>query len=461
MPAVRQLLIASLCGSALMLAGTVSCVAQQQPALTTLHAFGASSSTDGAGPVGGLILMHDTLYGTTSLGGVTPAGNEASGTIFSINTDGTGYAILHNFLGARTYDGAGPHAGLTQVGDVLFGTTFVGGKYDLGVLFEYHIGNGRYFIRHYFRGGRDGSRPGASLIYANGVLYGTTTTGGSGGCFDRSGCGTVFSYDITTRKVTILHEFAGGAKDGSTPKAPLLLYNNVLYGTASTGGGTGCFAGLGCGTVFAIGLSPSSYTQLYAFSGGPGDGADPVGGLVEGPDGVLVGTTAQGGGGNCGQAGCGTVYQLDPFSGPGVSPVTILSAPGSFGNASGTGFGPIAELSTHRGYGDDAERSTHRGVVAFGVTQGGGTLGKSTQDQTTQGCDTSGRPAGTIFRFALRQNETPVTLTTFTGENCLGSRPSGGLVGRDHAAYGVTFKGGFDPEGLGGSGTVFKLQLQP
>src|SRR5262249_5521173 len=69
---------------------------------------------DGATPSAGLILSDNTLYGTTQVGGHTGAG-----TIFAINTDGTGFTSLHTFSGG---DGANPYGALILTNNTLYGT---------------------------------------------------------------------------------------------------------------------------------------------------------------------------------------------------------------------------------------------------------------------------------------------------------------------------------------------------
>src|SRR5579859_2968658 len=62
--------------------------------LTILHTFTASptnssgvpTNSDGSTPYAGVIVSDNTLYGTTHQGG--PSG---SGTVFAVNTDGTGF----------------------------------------------------------------------------------------------------------------------------------------------------------------------------------------------------------------------------------------------------------------------------------------------------------------------------------------------------------------------------------
>src|SRR4029077_18380020 len=61
------------------------------------------------------ILSGNALYGTTSLGGSPDAG-----TVFAINTDGTGFTTLHTFTGGS--DGAYPYGGLILSGNTLYGT---------------------------------------------------------------------------------------------------------------------------------------------------------------------------------------------------------------------------------------------------------------------------------------------------------------------------------------------------
>jgi len=99
---------------------------------TTLHSFAAASGAlgdyingDGAYPQAGVILSGDTLYGTASQGG-----NWGSGTVFSVSTNGIGFATLHTFTegladafgppGAQTNsDGASPNGPLILSGSTL------------------------------------------------------------------------------------------------------------------------------------------------------------------------------------------------------------------------------------------------------------------------------------------------------------------------------------------------------
>src|SRR5450756_1636931 len=62
---------------------------------TTLHSFtllNNSTNSDGANPLGGLILSGNTLYGTAYGGG-----SSGNGTVFAVHTNGTGFTNLHSF----------------------------------------------------------------------------------------------------------------------------------------------------------------------------------------------------------------------------------------------------------------------------------------------------------------------------------------------------------------------------
>ena len=92
---------------------------------------------DGAAPFAGLVISGHTLYGTTRSGG-----NATNGTVFKVNTDGSGYEVLKNFstsLGLTNNDGTKPEAGLVLDGGALYGTTRYGGNAARGVVFKLEL----------------------------------------------------------------------------------------------------------------------------------------------------------------------------------------------------------------------------------------------------------------------------------------------------------------------------------
>jgi uncharacterized repeat protein (TIGR03803 family) len=104
----------------------------------TLYSFTAPDpntgiNSDGSHPAAGLLLSGDTLYGTASSGG-----SSGNGTVFKVNTDGTGFTTLHYFtatVGRTNIDGVGPN-GIILSSSTLYGTTTGGGNSKNGTVFS-------------------------------------------------------------------------------------------------------------------------------------------------------------------------------------------------------------------------------------------------------------------------------------------------------------------------------------
>lgn len=123
------------------------------------------------------------LYGTTY-----NSGSNGFGTVFSLNTDGSGYTVLHEFAGPNG-DGAYPQDPLIQGPDgALYGTTYWGGAYQDGTAFRINPNGTGYLILHDFGSSTaDGQNPRGLARDGNGALYGGTMLGGE------SGSGTIFA----------------------------------------------------------------------------------------------------------------------------------------------------------------------------------------------------------------------------------------------------------------------------
>jgi len=196
---------------------------------TTLHSFTAASAypytnSDGATPEAGLVLSGNTLYGTAFSGG-----SVGYGAVFKVNPDGTGFTNLHSFT--RGSDGAYPLAGLILSGNTLYGTAKIGGSSDQGTVFAVNTDGTGFTTLHSFTGGSDGAAPFAGLILSGNTLYGTTEDGGNG-------YGTVFKVNTDGTGFTNLYSFNGGS-DGYRTVAGLILSGNTLYGTTEYGGSSG------------------------------------------------------------------------------------------------------------------------------------------------------------------------------------------------------------------------------
>jgi uncharacterized repeat protein (TIGR03803 family) len=199
-----------------------------------------------------LALSGNTLYGTA-----TGGGSSGWGTVFAVNTDGTGFTNLHSFTGGA--EGTNPVAVIVS-GNTLYGTTSGGGSSHNGTVFKLNIDGTGYRILHSF-GGYDGAMPNTPLAGISGsTLYGTTHSGGvSSGEIPG---GTVFQVGTDGTRFTALYLFSGvpGSPpyvngDGDIPASNVVLSGNTLYGTTATGGS------IGLGTLFSISL-PARPPQL-------------------------------------------------------------------------------------------------------------------------------------------------------------------------------------------------------
>ena len=225
--------------------GTVFKLNTDGSGFTVLKDF--TNSIDGANPIGGLELSGATLYGTTANGG-----NYGCGTVFSVNTDGSGYTVLKYFAGYFGNDGANPVAALVLSGTTLYGTTLYGGNYGVGTVFKVNTDGSGYAVLKFFSGD-EGEYPFAGLLLSGTTLYGTTRSGGS------SWNGTVFSINTDGTGCTVLHSFTGS--DGANPVAGLVLFGTTLYGTTSYGGSSGN------GAVFGVNTNGTGFTVLKQFNG--------------------------------------------------------------------------------------------------------------------------------------------------------------------------------------------------
>jgi len=370
--------------------GTVFSFANGKAAV--LYRFPAGSG--GAYPQAGLAVLNGTLYGTTTYtndtcpmkGGFSLLKLSKCGTFFSITPNGA-QKVLYAFNSSKGSIGSSPED-LLLVGNTFYGTTLLGGvggcgafsssgqtpiSYGCGVAFSFSS-TGAFHALHVFQSTstRDGAQPSGPLVQLNGTFYGATTAGGTGkNCstyyssiaYGTGSCGTIFSLSPSGQE-RVIYSFKGayskGATDGAWPNGGLVAVNGNLYGTTVMGGVPNCGGGGGCGTVFEI--SPSGSEKIiYRFQGG-NDGSNPQSGLAY-ANGQFYGTTYNGGSNPKCQAGCGTVFTVSPT---GQESVVYRFAGGDDGSY------PLAGL-------------TIVGNTLYGTTAGGGS---KTLCKTNSGCGT-------------------------------------------------------------------------
>ena len=265
-------------------------------------------NTDGTGFTRLYSLTNEDSLGSVIVAGNTLYGTAGPGTIFAANTDGSGYTILHT--------NAASNSGLVLAGNTLYGTSY-------STVIAIHTNGTDFTVLHTFTESNGGGSQLANggLILAGDTLYGTTSSGGN---VDKSnalgGNGTVFAIHTNGTGFTVLYAFSGGVyseksqdiinSDGAWPRGGLIVAGNTLYGTASTGGS------FGNGTVFAIQTNGTGFATLHTFSALHdiatdsttisinSDGASPDARLTLAGD-TLYGTADSGG-----SAGNGTVFAV-------------------------------------------------------------------------------------------------------------------------------------------------------
>jgi len=397
------------------------CAPMEAQTFCTLHAFSSGTSivrvgtanSDGALPIGGLILSGNTLYGATQTGGPN-----ATGTVFAINTDGTGFITLHNFgewpgtVPNMNSDGCRPTGGVVLSANTLYGTAQFGGAQCEGTVFAVNTDGTGFSTLHSFStaildtntyGGdaeelntnSDGYNPAAGVIVSGNTLYGTAEYGGL------AGTGTVFAVNTDGTGFRTLHSFGpiywngdlgsplSTNTDGAYPTGALVLSGNRLYG--ASGGGPFAY-----GTIFAVNTDGTDFTILWECDGG--DLVGPTAPLL------LYGNTIYGAGGG---GSYGTVFAI---------------------NTDGTGF-TCQPLSGSNGP-----------TGPLGLMLSGRTL-YGTTPATVFAINTNWSDCTTLYTFT----------NSFDGDS---PQPKCGLILSGTTLYGTTWYGG-----TSGNGTVFSLSF--
>ncbi len=309
---------------------------------TTLFSF---NGTDGFEPLCRLLYVPDSLvYGTTNQGGAN-----SMGTVFSFNLKTNTENVVINYDSANGYTNLGVNQLMQAKNGLIYGTSWMGGKYGAGVIYSYDIHTGKDSVRYNLLDTVTGSGCYMELWEdtVSGILYGTTEDGGAGqgvlygfnpktnrdsvyvdfklspnngpyqprgglirasngllyGMSDAGGkpdSGTIYTFNTHSGAMNMVYQFSG--MHGGYPNANELLQlsNGLLYG-ATWGGGDAA----GDGVLFSFNPSNNTEKVLVTFNGT--DGRIPQGNLVQDPDnGLIYGTTTYGG-----SAGYGVLFSYD------------------------------------------------------------------------------------------------------------------------------------------------------
>ncbi len=449
-------------------AGTYSTA--QSVSITSAGADSIYYTTDGSAPTtssmeySGPVSISTTA--TLSAIGVNAGGSSqvTSGT-YTINLPPvitsqpqiTSFSLLHSFTygndGSDPNDGADPFGGLIEGTDGrLYGTAAGGGASGYGTVYAVNLNGTGFTTLHSFTFDDDGAGPYAGLIQGADGRLYGTTFTGA-----TNGNGTVFAVNPDGTNFVTLHLFAGG-NDGGYPYGGLIQgTDGRLYGTTVAGGTNGN------GTVFAVNPDGTNFVTLHLFTGG-NDGGYPQASLIQGIDGRLYGTASSGGADNDGilfavksdGTGFATLYSFTRGNDGAIPDGCLIQGIGGrlYGTANNGGANDLGTVF-----------AVNLGGTGFAALYSftGGNDGANPEAGLVQGTD--GRLYGTVTQagansagtvFVVSPDGTGfATLYSFTGGND-GANPTDKLIqGADGRLYGTAIYGGANNEG-----TVFVISRQ-
>jgi uncharacterized repeat protein (TIGR03803 family) len=249
-----------------------------------VHEF---TSADGAYPEGGLALGNSTLYGTTLIGG-----DYSVGVVYGVGTDGSNMQVLHSFSGwtapGPNNDGCEPNRNTPLLqGNTLYGMTTYGGVLGAGALYRVNTNGTGYGLIHSFSGEYpgEGGFPCGGLTAVGSVLYGTTnssvfslnadgssfrvirpnvwTTQGNlqlvGSSLYGMTTDVVYRLDLDGNNYEVLYTFPDRAKFMGT--GGLTVVGSTLFGMTRE-----CDGIANDGEIFSLKLDGTGYTTMHRFT---------------------------------------------------------------------------------------------------------------------------------------------------------------------------------------------------
>jgi uncharacterized repeat protein (TIGR03803 family) len=408
------------------------------------------STADGRFPLAPLVEADNgRLYGLAGSGGTN-----GQGTLFEFNLSTNTFTKKIDFAGTN---GNTPYPGFVKAANgKLYGMTNGGGVSNVGVVFEYDVASNTltkkldFFLDPATGKGLNGMVPTSNFtLSSTGLLYGTTSQGGS------AGAGVIFEYNTSTnsysKKIDFFYSPNGSYSFGGLAQAA----NGKLYGMTQIGGVNDE------GALFEFNPNGNVYTKLYDFNSTSGN--YPTGSLAAAPDGKLYGMTP-----NAGSFDQGTLFEFDPATNTFTKKVDFdynsngSEPQGSLLLASNNKFYGMTNSGGQTGDGVlfeyDPATSTLINKAEFDYNTGSEPYGDLIQatngklyGMTREGGD-NGNASGTLFEYDIATNTmTPhVNFSQLNGEN-----PEGNLVQAPNGKlYGMARYGG-----VNGNGVLFEFDL--
>jgi uncharacterized repeat protein (TIGR03803 family) len=224
------------------------------------------TTTSGGNPEGSLLFnpLTDKCYGLTAQNGAN-----SQGTLFSIDTNGTGFSRLYDFVPGT---GGHPKGKLSLAsGNKLIGNTYDGGSASYGTVFTINTDGSNFDTTGFYDFFGVGANPYGGLFFSSSQskYYGLTSNGGN------TSNGMLVSVDPTNFNLSAVFSFNTAGSDGGFPVGGIIKgVNGKVYGTTSKGG-TNDF-----GTAFQLDADGTNFIKMAEFTY-DSIGTDPRGSLVE------------------------------------------------------------------------------------------------------------------------------------------------------------------------------------
>lgn len=428
-------------------ANGTGCIFQYGPVTGTAvmsrrYSFGAlTSNTTGRSPRFGLVRSTNG-----KMIGVAQAGGTAGfGTVYQIGTASPYTYTVIQQLDATT--GSRPAwGGLVEgpVANVLYGTTTEGGANSFGSVYKVDVSAATAtFAKVFDISTANMPNVNARLTRgANGQLYGTSLSGGTGNT------GVLFSFNTTTNTATVLGPLNPAGLSASY--GPVFEEGGQFYGLTEYGGSADA------GAMYRFNPSGNSFQTLVSFSAS--DGAAPHGRLLAASNGLYYGLAYNGG-----ASSSGSLFSYNPTTSTFTKRFDLNSTLGqfpegtlvevggklyglcAFGGANGGGtvieYDPATNALTKK-----VDLSTSTGINPMGgfLVAGNGSLYTTLRSGGTNG-------AGTLIRYT--PGATTVTVLHNFVPATSGQSPHGRLMQASNGlVYGTTWA-----QGQYGSGTLFSF----
>lgn len=327
---------------------------------------------------------------------------------------------------------------------------------------------GKFILLHTFAAGANnnypnGNLPGLLVEGSDGKLYGETLFGGVNGCNGYCGFGVLYRVNKNGSGFQIVHKFCSqtNCTDGGFG-ALVAGADGNLYGSSATGGTGNCGPYyVGCGEIFKVTPSSGAYEVVLSFNGTT-TGEFPSG-LTEAPDGTFYGLNDSRTGGNLFHFTPSTgAITLTPVTFPSFNGLPSHGGDLTFGT-NGNLYGLYAIYGVSGEGMFELQTNGALQLFTFYTTQEGAgapdglLLGSDGNFWIANYNGTTGY--GDIIELSPKDGSLVQTISPFSANAAVGAYPGEIIEAKDGKLWGSTYQYGKNGTGQFADGTVFSLNV--